>query len=203
MSNDDVKPDIVSLSSSIPEFECDIDLPGVGIELEAKHLLVQLIESVNGLKAVTRQSRLLMKWCEDNPELLGVPGSERRKRVKWLVDRWKKSNSNYAATKRNITDAFAKQSSSSDMFSQEETTTKTSKAKVCKDTKKCNLMSKVATTKAASDELKTPPRVKKEATIKTKMASFGSPLHLFGGNGSKKGKQHRSRLWFCHHTYQS
>ena len=78
MSND-VKPDIASSSSSIPEYDCDVDLPDVGLEIEAKHLLIQLIESVCGLKAITRQSRLLMKWCEKHPELLGVPGSERRK----------------------------------------------------------------------------------------------------------------------------
>jgi hypothetical protein len=90
-----------SLDPTIPKYSCDIDLPAVGLELDVKLLLVDLIDGVKGFKSITRGSRLLANWASDHPDELGVPGSLRRKRVKYLVDRWKR-DPNFDYTKRSL-----------------------------------------------------------------------------------------------------
>ena len=82
-----VKPEeILSAPFPVEEFECDIDLPPEGLEPHVKKLLVELVDMVNGPQAITRKSCLLQRWSDKHPDALGVLGSIRRKRVKWLVD---------------------------------------------------------------------------------------------------------------------
>lgn len=72
-------------------FECDLNLPEVGLELEVKLFLLSQLDMKGGpTKASTYKCRYLSQLCKQHPLILGSTGSLRRKRVKWLVDRWKR-----------------------------------------------------------------------------------------------------------------
>ena len=163
------------------EFECDETLPDESIELENKLLLLELLDKAGGgPQASGYKSRTLLKLCDEYPMELGYPKSKRRRRVKYLVDRWKRSGNNFAKTRANLLLAASKETSCPDGS--------------CK---------KKATSSKKEPSIKSPPTIKREkkrstrATTATtrKMPSttstnnLSSPLRLFkGATAVKKGK---------------
>ena len=176
------------------------------LEHYVKILLLDLIDSVNGPRAVTRQSRLLQQWCEDHPMELGVRGSIRRKRVKWLVDRWKR-DPNFAQTKKTLRSSNKNRTNVASS-EQEPPTKKNRVAKqTCSNRNQCQPNNNAAstsaaattttaatTTKSESAELTSPPAIRKKATTKTNMTSFGSPLRLFTNGATSTEKKSKSHL---------
>ena len=181
-------------SSSVDsQFECDVGLPVEGLELETKALLIDLIDSVNGIKAVSRQSRLLQKWCTLHPKLLGTKGSIRHMRVRYLVGRWKQ-NDNYSKAKKTLATALANANNDPllpiDSFQEgDETTNEASQTTTCTGPA-CSIKPKAAAkskTIAKQPQVKSPPVIKKKVTTTTMSKPFGSPLRLFGVQTEKKG----------------
>jgi len=79
-------------------YECDALLPYSGLELENKIFLMQLLDIDGGPLANNRKTRLLSKYSKLYPDRFGVSGSERYKRTKWLLDRWKRDK-DFSGTK--------------------------------------------------------------------------------------------------------
>ena len=195
-------PDRASSSSELP-FDCDCNLPSEGLDLETKKLLIDLLDSVNGPNAITRQSRLLQKWCSRHPQQLGVKGSLRHKRVRYLVAHWKQGT-NYADANQWILDTVNgsnNAASASNSTTWQEPPVKKAKSpsskKACLEPNQCSLSSCPTSSTKKESELPTvnsPPALKKKATVKTTKTmppatnanTMGSPLRLFGGAQSKK-----------------
>ena len=169
-----VKPEeILSAPFPVEEFECDIDLPPEGLEPHVKKLLVELVDMVNGPQAITQKSRLLQRWSDKHSDALGVPGSIHCKRVKWLVDQWKKGD--FAAIKTNVLNETSTHSMR--RLSTQEQQQKRPPVGATTPAKKPQTTTTTNTNTAL--ETQSPPTLKKEATTKKKMAQFGSPLYLF------------------------
>ena len=167
-----------SLASPPRLFECDTELPRTGLDLDAKLLLLDLIDSVNGFDAITRRSRLLSKWCSDNPELLGIPRSERRKRTTFLMDRWKREPGFDVYKIRNALQLKQQQqanSASHPSFQQKQPPPPPPLP---------------PPPQVPQQQIKSPPRLKKTTTAsQPKMTTFGSPLRVVGSKKSAvKGK---------------
>lgn len=74
------------------DFSCDHNLPSRGLDDSTKVYLLHQLDLNGGLEKCTRSSKLLDSICTNSPEQLGQKGSQRRKRVQWLVDSWKKKS---------------------------------------------------------------------------------------------------------------
>ncbi len=149
------------------DHECDVSLPPSGIELENKVFLVQLLDIDGGPAANNRKTRLLSKYSKLYPDRFGVKGSERYKRSKWLLDRWKRND--FTEIKASILSLALNPNPVSKLscyFSpQEEPSSKS----------------------AAKPKAKPKPAPKSPPTITRKMApKFGSPFRLVRGNVEDK-----------------
>ena len=94
------------LAAATSDYVCDITLPKKGLEVPNKVLLLNLLDANGGPQSSGYKSRYLNSICIDHPDELGVPGSERRKQVKWLVDRWKR-DTDFATTRSKLMTAFS------------------------------------------------------------------------------------------------
>ena len=82
-------------------FECDVNLPLKGVPLETKLYLLDLVHNEGGPQVSGYKTRWIHHMCNENPEMLGCTVSEKRKRVKMLMDRWKRSK-NWPALRKSI-----------------------------------------------------------------------------------------------------
>lgn len=162
--------DQLPLLPPMPKYFCDINLPHDGLELSVKLLLLDLIDGVKGTKAITRKSRLVQEWCLDYPDELGVPGSERRKRTKYIMDRWKR-DPKFDTTKRMIRQQAHLTNSTTAHCEQEPPTKRSKPERSNKGSSK--------TAPPRNEELLNSPLVLKKQQPHTIMTSFGSPLRLF------------------------
>ena len=153
-------------------FECDQTLPDEGLELEVKLFLLHRLDLEGGPnKASTYKTRFVHRLCNEHPAMLGCPKSTRRKRVKWLVDRWKRDK-DFESTRKTLMIA-----SSSHLLQPSSSTASPVPPPEIK--------------RAAATNF---PSIKKEvpstATMSTKKddSMIGSPVRMLRGSGKKKGK---------------
>jgi hypothetical protein len=79
--------------SSAGEVTGNENLPRRGLDVPTKYFLLQMLDRHGGVtNAMGYQSRLLKGLCDAYSDQLGEPGSERRRRVQYLADRWKRSD---------------------------------------------------------------------------------------------------------------
>lgn len=164
------KQDFIGIDS---EYICDYDLPKQGLPVETKLFLLNVLAANGGLEAISKRSRLLRSLCDDHPHELGAPGSMKRKRVKWLADRWKR-DTDFAKTRQDVMAAAAVSVAVADLpyssFSPQPTKTK-------KPT------TRPATTKP---EIQSPPTIKRTAAVIPQEMVLSSPLRVFKAGGGKK-----------------
>lgn len=144
-------------------YECDKNLPGKGLDLEAKMFLLNHLTMKGGTGASNYQSRFLHKLCNEHPDLLGCQHSLRRKRVKWLVDRWKRDK-DFDNTRAQLMIAAA--------------------APPTPLPPQPSLVPPPEIKRTSATPA--PPPVKKE--IKTMSNTLGSPLRMLRGTGGRKRK---------------
>ena len=186
----------------VPEYDCDFDLPDESIELENKIFLLQLLDLEGGPQANNRKTRLLVKFTDEYPDRFGVPNSQRYKRTKWLLDRWKRDK-HFAETKKALLSSALKPCTkpSCSFLLQEEKKSATAPATSNTSAPTTTSETKAAPTRkqttAQDNNINSPPRVKKEASTKTTMKTFGSPLRMVNGSGTKKGKQTKAAVHCC------
>lgn len=169
------KSQLAALSSTFP---CDATLPKKGIEIPNKVLLLNLLDAKGGPRSSSYESRVLDTICKSNVDELGAVGSERHKRVKWLVDRWKR-DTDFATTRNNLMATFAALSPASKQIKKPVAATKQE--------------SQSKAPKRTEPEVKSPPPIARSTKAKKdcKMAptpSISSPLRIFKlKNGGEKG----------------
>ena len=159
------------------EFECDLDLPKKGLSHETKIFLLQQLDNAGGLKASNYQSRTLAKLCDLYPNELGAPGSIRRKRIKYLVDRWKRYD--FDVTRTNLM--------KSSSISHHQSPVKQEKKPSVKHEKKPSAKQEKKSSSAPSNPdrtIKSPPNLKRS----NENMPVTSPLRLLRSPGTVNGK---------------
>lgn len=156
-------------------YDCDRNLPKEGLELDVKLFLLGRFDSQKGgTKVSNYKSRFLHHLCNEFPAQLGCKGSHRRKRVKWLVDRWKRDK-DFDATRMQL--MLLSSSAISSLPLQPSLVPPP-------DIKRTT---PVKTEEAPTPTIFTMSTVKREADI-------GSPLRMLRGTGKKKGRRRLSCL---------
>ena len=188
------------------KFECDQDLPYESLEIENKIFLLQLLDIEGGPQANNRKTRLLAKFTAAYPSRFGVRHSERYYRTKWLLDRWKRDK-NFPETKKALLASalspscepscirpYSQPSSLFNIQDQKPAAKTKPQPKGKKEAPAPTKKSPPAPPATTSTAVQSPPPLKKKASVT--MTTFGSPLRMIKGSGTKKGKPSLLRLLY-------